>query len=124
MDVATIIGIGAAFGVVILSIFMEGSTPMSVILPAPMLLVIGGTIGAGLASTTMSDFIGAFAGSFVGAFIGELTIARAMRGDPGRVATGALVGRAVAAALKSALGLVVVLILLGAAIWSSRKNQS
>ncbi len=62
MDVATIIGISAAFGAVILSIIMEGSTPMSVILPPPMLLVIGGTLGAGLASTTMSDFIKAFTG--------------------------------------------------------------
>ncbi len=62
MDAATLMGIGLAFGMVILSIFMEGSTPMSVVLPAPMILVIGGTIGAGLASTTLSDFIGAFAG--------------------------------------------------------------
>jgi chemotaxis protein MotA len=62
MDLATIIGIGAAFGAVLLSIIMEGSTPMSVILPPPMLLVIGGTLGAGLASTTMSDFIKAFTG--------------------------------------------------------------
>jgi len=62
MDLATIIGIGVAFGSVIMAIFMEGSTPMSVILPPPMLLVLGGTIGAGLASTTMSDFIKAFTG--------------------------------------------------------------
>lgn len=60
MDVATLIGIGAAFGAVLLSIIMEGSSPMSVILPAPMMLVLGGTIGAGLASTTLSDFIRAF----------------------------------------------------------------
>lgn len=62
MDVATIIGISAAFGAVLLSIVMEGSTPMSVILPPPMLLVLGGTLGAGLASTTLTDFIGAFSG--------------------------------------------------------------
>ncbi len=60
MDVATLIGIGAAFGAVLLSIIMEGSSPMSVILPAPMMLVLGGTIGAGLASTTLTDFIRAF----------------------------------------------------------------
>lgn len=60
MDLATIIGISVAFGAVILSIIMEGSTPMSVILPPPMLLVLGGTLGAGLASTTMGDFIQAF----------------------------------------------------------------
>ena len=62
MDVATIIGISAAFGAVLLSIIMEGSSPMSVILPPPMLLVIGGTLGAGLASTTMGDFMKAFTG--------------------------------------------------------------
>lgn len=62
MDVATLIGIGAAFGAVVLAMIMEGSTPMSVILPPPMLLVLGGTLGAGLASTTLSDFIRAFAG--------------------------------------------------------------
>ncbi len=60
MDIATIIGLGMAFGFVILAIFLEGSTPMSVILPAPMILVLGGTIGAGLATTTLSDFLGAF----------------------------------------------------------------
>ena len=62
MDVATLIGIGAAFAAIIMSMIMEGSTPMSVILPAPMLLVIGGTVGAGLASTTLGDFIRAFSG--------------------------------------------------------------
>lgn len=62
MDVATLIGLGAAFGAVLLSIILEGSTPMSVILPAPMLLVFGGTIGAGLASSTLGDFTRAFAG--------------------------------------------------------------
>ncbi|WP_062137956.1 flagellar motor protein [Demequina aestuarii] len=61
MDLATLIGIGAAFAAVIASIFLEGATPMSVVLPAPMLLVIGGTLGAGLATTTMSDFGRAFA---------------------------------------------------------------
>lgn len=62
MDVATLIGMAIAFGAVILAIFMEGSTPMSVVLPAPMMLVIGGTIGAGLATTTLKDFISGFAG--------------------------------------------------------------
>ncbi|MFN3865166.1 MAG: motility protein A [Demequina sp.] len=60
MDVATLIGIAVAFGAVIVAIFMEGSTPMSVLLPAPMLLVLGGTLGAGLATTTVADFVRAF----------------------------------------------------------------
>ena len=62
MDVATIIGIVVAFGAIIVAMIMEGAAPMSVILPPPMLLVIGGTLGAGLASTTLSDFIRAFSG--------------------------------------------------------------
>ena len=55
MDPATFAGIAMAFGFVILSIYMEGSTPMSVILLPPMILVIGGTIGAGVASGTIKD---------------------------------------------------------------------
>ena len=62
MDVATILGIVVAFGAIIVAMIMEGAAPMSVILPPPMLLVIGGTLGAGLASTTLSDFIRAFSG--------------------------------------------------------------
>ena len=57
MDPATFAGIALAFGMVILSIFLEGSTPMSVILFPPMILVIGGTIGAGLASGTVKDVV-------------------------------------------------------------------
>lgn len=60
MDPATLGGIAFAFAMVLLSIFLEGSSPMSVVLPAPMILVIGGTIGAGLASTTLKDFLHAF----------------------------------------------------------------
>jgi len=57
MDPATLAGIAMAFGFVILSIYMEGSTPMSVVLLPPMILVIGGTIGAGVASGTINDVV-------------------------------------------------------------------
>lgn len=60
MDPATLGGITLALGAVLLSIILEGSSPMSVILPAPMLLVIGGTLGAGLASSTLRDAKRAF----------------------------------------------------------------
>ena len=60
MDPATMAGMALAFGAVLLSIFLEGSSPMSVILPAPMILVIGGTLGAGLASSTLRDAKRAF----------------------------------------------------------------
>ena len=61
MDPAAIIGIVLSFGAVIAAIFMEGSTPMSVVLPPPMILVIGGTIGAGLTGSTLRDAKKAFA---------------------------------------------------------------
>ena len=57
MDPATLIGLVVAFGAVIASIFIEGSSPMSVVLPAPMMLVIGGTLGAGLIGSTLKDAI-------------------------------------------------------------------
>jgi chemotaxis protein MotA len=60
MDPATLIGLVVAFGAVIASIFIEGSSPMSVILPAPMMLVIGGTVGAGLIGSTLKDTIFAY----------------------------------------------------------------
>ena len=61
MDPASIVGIALAFGAVLMSIVLEGSSPMAVVLPAPMLLVIGGTLGAGLAGSTMKDAKRAFA---------------------------------------------------------------
>jgi chemotaxis protein MotA len=60
MDPATLIGLVVAFGAVLASIILEGSSPMSVILPAPMMLVIGGTLGAGLIGSTLKDAIFAF----------------------------------------------------------------
>lgn len=62
MDPASLGGIAFAFGMVLLSIFLEGSSPMSVVMPAPMILVIGGTLGAGLASGTLKDATKAFGG--------------------------------------------------------------
>lgn len=67
MDPATIIGIVVSFGAVLASIIMEGSSPMSVILPPPMILVIGGTLGAGLTGSTLKDVKRAF-GSLPKAF--------------------------------------------------------
>lgn len=60
MDPATLIGLGAAFGFILIAIFLEGADPTSVLLPAPMILVLGGTLGAGLATTTLVDFKRAF----------------------------------------------------------------
>jgi chemotaxis protein MotA len=60
MDPATLIGLVVAFGAVIASIFLEGSSPMSVVLPGPMMLVIGGTVGAGLIGSTLKEAIFAY----------------------------------------------------------------
>jgi uncharacterized protein YqgC (DUF456 family) len=80
--------------------------------------ILGGLVGAivGVPVPVVGSLFGAFVGAFAGAFIGELTVKREDRGEPVRVATGALIGRAIAAAVKSALGLVVAVLVMGAAI--------
>ena len=79
--------------------------------------IIGGTVGAfvGVPVPIVGPVLGAFAGAFAGAFIGEFS-----RGGEGgtatRVATGALIGRAVAAAMKVAIGVGTAALALFAAI--------
>ncbi|TXR55076.1 motility protein A [Quadrisphaera setariae] len=55
MDPASLIGLGIAFGAILLAIILEGSSPMSVVLIPPMILVILGTIGAGFTGIRMAD---------------------------------------------------------------------
>ena len=55
MDPATIGGIVVAFGALLTMAFLEGASPMSLIIPAPMILVFGGAIGVGIASATIPD---------------------------------------------------------------------
>lgn len=57
MDPATLIGVVVAFGAVITAIYIEGATPMSVLLPAPMILVFVATFGTTLAGGTLRDAI-------------------------------------------------------------------
>ncbi len=68
--------------------------------------VIGGMIGTfmGVPVPIVGSVIGAFAGAFVGAFVGEMT-AGSRGQDATRVATGALIGRVTAAAMKVGIGL-------------------
>ncbi len=79
--------------------------------------IIGGTIGAfaGVPVPLIGPIIGAFAGSFIGALGMELSRGTDVHGST-RVAWGALVGRAVASALKVAAGCVIAAWLLLAAI--------
>ena len=78
--------------------------------------IIGGTIGAiiGVPVPLIGPIIGAFAGSFLGALAAELSRGTDVEGST-RVAWGALVGRAVASALKVAAGCVIAAWLLWAA---------
>lgn len=60
MDPASIVGLIVALGAILLAIFLEGSTPMSVMLPAPMILVFVATFGVTLAGGTLRDCKNAF----------------------------------------------------------------
>ncbi|WP_110588062.1 motility protein A [Microbacterium suaedae] len=55
MDLAFLIGVLAAFGALYAMITMEGAHLSALLLPAPMILVLGATIGVGVASHTLRD---------------------------------------------------------------------
>ncbi|PFG32241.1 motility protein A [Sanguibacter antarcticus] len=59
MDPATMIGIGVALGSILTMILLEGASPMSILLPAPMILVFGATFAVTLAGGTLKDTLGA-----------------------------------------------------------------
>lgn len=61
MDPAGLIGIVVAFGAIFGALVIEGADPMSIFLPAPLLLVWVGTIGVGIAGHTVKDVISSFA---------------------------------------------------------------
>jgi chemotaxis protein MotA len=55
MDPATLIGIALAMGALLVTMLLEGSSPMAIILLPPLLLVFGGTFGAAIAGSAMAD---------------------------------------------------------------------
>ena len=55
MDPATLIGIVLAVGALLVTMIMEGSSPMAIILLPPMILVFGGTFGAAIAGSALAD---------------------------------------------------------------------
>lgn len=61
MDPAGIIGVVIAFGAIFVAMTLEGADPMSIVLPAPLILVWLGTIGVGLAGNTLRDAAAAYA---------------------------------------------------------------
>lgn len=79
--------------------------------------IIGGTVGAivGVPVPIIGSIIGAFAGAFLGALVAEYSRGSGAQAST-RVATGALIGRAVAAAMKVAAGLVIAAWLLWTAV--------
>jgi chemotaxis protein MotA len=58
MDPASLIGIAIALLAIFVSMLLEGGDPMSILLLPPILLVIGGTLGAGMAGGMMRDTVG------------------------------------------------------------------
>ena len=55
MDPATLIGIGLAMGAILVTMILEGSSPMAIILIPPLILVFGGTFGAAIGGSAMTD---------------------------------------------------------------------
>src|SRR5947209_1237431 len=58
MDLASLVGVLLAFGGIFGAQIMEGGQPSSLMLPAPMLLVVFGTLGAAMAGGVMKDATG------------------------------------------------------------------
>jgi chemotaxis protein MotA len=59
MDIATVVGMLAAFGVIVGAIATGGDVMLFVNVPS-ILIVVGGTFGATLAQVTLKDFLGSF----------------------------------------------------------------
>ena len=78
--------------------------------------IIGGIVGAivGVPVPIIGSVIGAFAGAFLGALVAEFSRGSGAVGAT-RVATGALLGRVVAAALKTGIGVVIATWIMAAA---------
>lgn len=55
MDPITLVGLVVALAAILTAMIMEGSSPMSIILIPPIILVFGGTFGAAMAGSTMRD---------------------------------------------------------------------
>ena len=79
--------------------------------------IIGGIAGAivGVPVPIIGSVIGAFVGSFAGALVAEFSRRESTAGTATRVATGALIGRVVAAGMKTGIGVVIAAWLVAAA---------
>lgn len=59
MDIATILGIISAFGLVLIAIFMGGGVQLFINIPA-LMIVVGGTLGATMINYPLKDVFGVF----------------------------------------------------------------
>jgi len=59
MDPATIIGIALALVSILIGLLMDGGNPASMILPSAVVIVVGGTLGATLATGLLPDAVSA-----------------------------------------------------------------
>lgn len=55
MDPATLVGIAVAFLAIMVGLLMDGGNPLSMIMPSALVIVIGGSLGATLATGLLSD---------------------------------------------------------------------
>src|SRR5688500_3389390 len=80
--------------------------------------ITGGIVGAiiGVPVPLRGLEVGAVGGSFGGAVVAEYTRREATAGTATRVATGALIGRVVAAAMKTGIGVVIAACLIATAL--------
>jgi chemotaxis protein MotA len=96
MDPATIIGILLAFAAIFGANIMEGGNPMSIMLVPPLILVLGGTLGAAMAGGIMRDTTG---------IIGQLKRAMTMKKLPADELIGTVVSLAERARREGLLAL-------------------
>ena len=61
MDPAGLIGLVLALGVIFATLLIEGTAPMAIMLPGPLLLVWVTTLAVGMAGHTLKDVLGSFA---------------------------------------------------------------
>ncbi len=80
MDPMTLIGIAIAFGAMVAMALLEGASITSLLLPAPMILVFGGTIAVAIASGTVRDAVRAVR-ALPQAFVGKVPAPRAVIDD-------------------------------------------
>jgi chemotaxis protein MotA len=55
MDPATLAGMALAGGALLVTMLLEGSSPLAIVLLPPLILVFGGTFGAAVTGSTMAD---------------------------------------------------------------------